>query len=438
MTKHPVVVIGGGPVGLAAVAHLVNDGLEPLVLEAGDSVGARVLEWGHVQLFSPWRYNIDAVAAEFLQQHGWSPPELDALPTGSELVGEYLVPLSRVPQLQGRVLTSSRVISVTRIGADKVKHDRDKAPFLVRVRSGGTDRDVTASAVVDASGTWGRPNPLGANGVPALGEDAFASTITYGIPDVGGRERSWYAGKTTAVVGSGHSAANVVLALARLRTEEPATTVHWVVRGVSPRAFGGGAADELPARGALGTQAQDVVVDGVVELHTGFSVQRVTHDRDGLRMRLIGADGGELAGLDEIIVATGQRPDLSLTSELRVDLDLALESTRELGPLIDPNVHSCGTVRPHSYVHLAHPEPGLFSVGAKSYGRAPTFLLATGYEQVRSVSAHLAGDEERARRVSLVLPATGVCGSTAGSGCCGTPSSAQSLAATSSASSCCG
>ena len=45
----------------------------------------------------------------------------------------------------------------------------------------------------------------------------------------------------------------------------------------------------------------------------------------------------------------------------------------------------------------------------KSYGRAPTFLLRTGYEQVRSVAAALAGDWEAARQVELVLPETGVC-----------------------------
>src|SRR5690606_11586059 len=105
------------------------------------------------------------------------------------------------------------------------------------------------------------------------------------------------------------------------------------------------------------------------------------------------------------------RPDLRLTSELRVRLDPALESTDALGPLIDPNVHSCGTVRPHGHRELSHPEPGLYTVGVKSYGRAPTFLMATGFEQVRSVVAALAGDMEAADRVELDLPETGVCSS---------------------------
>ena len=110
-----------------------------------------------------------------------------------------------------------------------------------------------------------------------------------------------------------------------------------------------------------------------------------------------------LGPVDRIIVCTGQRPDLSLTRELRLDLDPWLESARALGPMIDPNLHSCGSVLPHGYKQLAHPEPGYFAVGIKSYGRAPTFLMATGYEQVRSVAAHLAGDEAAANDVRLVL-----------------------------------
>jgi hypothetical protein len=114
-----------------------------------------------------------------------------------------------------------------------------------------------------------------------------------------------------------------------------------------------------------------------------------------------------------------------MTRELRLDLDPWLESPRALAPMIDPNLHSCGTVPPHGYKELAHPEPGYFAVGIKSYGRAPTFLMATGYEQVRSVVAHLAGDEVAANDVRLVLPETGVCttdipGLELGeSGCCG-------------------
>jgi hypothetical protein len=132
--------------------------------------------------------------------------------------------------------------------------------------------------------------------------------------------------------------------------------------------------------------------------------------------------------VDQIVVATGFRPDLAPIRELRVALDPILEAPPALAPLIDPNLHSCGTVPPHGVVELSHPEPGFYIAGSKSYGRAPTFLMATGYEQVRSIVAEIAGDHEAARRVELVLPETGVCstgapaeGAEASAGCCGGP-----------------
>jgi hypothetical protein len=109
------------------------------------------------------------------------------------------------------------------------------------------------------------------------------------------------------------------------------------------------------------------------------------------------------------------------------DLDPWIESAKALGPMIDPNLHSCGSVPPHGHRELSHPEPGFYTVGVKSYGRAPTFLMATGYEQVRSVAAAIAGDMEAADDVRLVLPETGVCstqvspGEEKSSGCCGGP-----------------
>jgi thioredoxin reductase len=414
----PVVVVGGGPVGLAAAAHLVADGLDPLVIEAAPEVAGSVRDWGHVRLFSPWRYNIDAAAAELLWATGWSMPDPDALPTGDELVDDYLTPLAAVPELVGRIRTGTRVTAISRVATDKVRHERADTPFTVHIESAGGEEVILARAVIDASGTWTSPNPLGGNGVPALGERAGADRIRYGIPDVLGAERTRYAGRTVLVVGSGHSAANALLSLVALRAEAPATRIVWAIRGSVPRAYGGGETDELRARGELGSATGRAVRDGVIELVTGFRAERVS--LVGSRLAVTGGER-TVHDIDEIIVATGQRPDLSLTRELRVDLDEALESTRVLAPLIDPNVHSCGTVRPHSYRALMQPETALFVAGVKSYGRAPTFLLATGYEQVRSISAYLSGDHARADRVNLVLPESGVCGgvaATAGSSSC--------------------
>lgn len=115
--------------------------------------------------------------------------------------------------------------------------------------------------------------------------------------------------------------------------------------------------------------------------------------------------------VDVLVGATGFRPDLDMLLEVRLDLDPGLEAPSRLATLIDPNFHSCGTVPPHGAALLAHPDENFYLAGSKSYGRAPTFLLATGYEQVRSIAAALSGDHAAAERVELLLPETGVCSS---------------------------
>jgi hypothetical protein len=201
------------------------------------------------------------------------------------------------------------------------------------------------------------------------------------------------------------------------------------------RVYGGGRVDQLPARGELGSNLKALVDSGRISLVSGFSATRVAAIDNQVVVEGETAGGiRELGPIDRIVVSTGQRPDLDLTRELRLDLDPWLESAKALGPLIDPNLHSCGSVPPHGHRELAHPEPGFYTIGIKSYGRAPTFLMLTGYEQVRSVVAAIAGDLAGADDIHLVLPETGVCStgiaSDAGtrSGCCGGPAPVQSNA----------
>src|SRR5690242_9996876 len=163
-----VAVIGAGPVGLAAAAHLLERGLEPIVLEAGAEAGHAVRQWQHVRLFSPWEYNIDKAAARLLAPTGWNSPDPHVYPTGAELLEQYIAPLATKTSLKDVIRTSSRVTSVGRVGLDKAKtRDREKAQFEIRYRNGKGPDVVRADAVIDASGTWGSPNPAGANGLPA-------------------------------------------------------------------------------------------------------------------------------------------------------------------------------------------------------------------------------------------------------------------------------
>jgi len=403
-TPLPVAVIGAGPIGLAAAAHLRSRGETPIVFEAGAQVGAAIREWGHVRLFSPWRYLVDRQSTALLQQTGWSMPQSEALPLGRELVEQYLEPLGAHPAIAPTLRLQTEVLSISRRAHDKMKNGaRADEPFVIRVRCpDGSEDEMLARAVIDASGTWRTPNPLGANGMSALGEAAAGEHIAYGIPDVLGTAHERYAGKRVLVVGSGHSAFNVLLDLV-----QATDSIAWAVRRTSiGQLFGGEQNDALPARGALGARARQLVDSGKVRL-VSMRVARLQSTPDGL---LVAGEDDQLVGpVDEIIGSTGFRPDLEITRELRLGLDPASEAPSALAPRIDPNVHSCGTVSPHGAEELKHPEPDFFTVGMKSYGRAPTFLMLTGYEQVRSVVAALVGDWEAARNVELVLPETGVC-----------------------------
>jgi thioredoxin reductase len=427
-TSLPVVVIGAGPVGLAAAVHLLNRGETPLVLEAGKTVGANIARWAHVRVFSPWEFNVDPASRALLEAHGWVAPPSDAFPTGQELLDRYLLPLASLPEIQSHLHLGTRVTHVARKGYSRITSaGRDVAPFVVRFTSDQGEDEVLARAVIDASGTYAMPNPLGASGLPALGERAHYDQIFYGIPDVLGNQRARYAGRRVLVAGSGHSAFNALLDLVKLAEEEPGTSITWVVRRAKlGNLFGGGESDQLPERGRLGTRLHALVQRGALAMITGYKVARIDTTPDGL----VVSDGARpLAPVDEIVVATGLRPDLEMLRELRLAFDNVVESPVALAPLIDPNVHSCGSVPPHGAEELKHPEPDFFIVGMKSYGRAPTFLLRTGYEQVRSVVLALTGDWEAARQIELVLPETGVCSSSnlyaeEGVGCCGGPAAA--------------
>lgn len=429
----PVVVIGAGPAGLAAAAHLRGRGMDFVVLESGDSAGSAVGEWGHVRLFSAWSELVDPAAEKILADAGWTPPDPRRYPTGADWVAGYLQPLADA--LGDSVRFDTTVTAVARQSRDRlVSSGRDRAPFTIHVTTSRGSEHLTARAVVDASGTWSGPNPLGGDGVPAIGELEAADRISYRIPDLSDAEQvDRYAGRHVLVAGTGASAKGALIGLTALAEKAPGTRITWLVRRASVgEAFAGSGQDELPARGALGQQAQAAVEAGPVTTMNGFRTSRVRRQDDG-RLTVESFDGQTVTDVDEAVVLTGFRPDLQMLSEIRLDLDPVLQAPRELAPLIDPNEHSCGTVYPHGAKELAQPEQGFYLVGMKSYGRATSFLALTGFEQTRSVVAAIAGDQEAAARVELTLPDTGVCGgaglfddeSAQGGGCCAAPASPE-------------
>lgn len=419
----PVLIIGAGPIGLAAGANLLERGIDFEILEAGDSAAASIRQWGHTRLFSPWRHLIDPASRRLLQAAGWVWPVEDGrAPTGQELVEEYIAPLAELPAMRSRIRYGARVVAVTRDGMDRTRTaNRESTPFLVRAVTGPGDViELVGRAVIDASGTYSSPNPLSSSGLDPIGASGVDDLVVHALPDVLGADRARFAGRHTTVVGAGHSAANTLIALTELAKSDPGTRVTWVIRNASAVRVSSSPDDELADRARLGSRVDRLVDAGAIEKVDSLEISAVRRHDEGVR--LIGSRRGASAthDTDLVVNATGFRPDLGMLREVRLQLDEIVEAPTRLAPLIDPNLHSCGTVEPHGFAELRHPEHGFFLVGMKSYGRAPTFLLATGYEQVRSVAAWLDGDMRSATAVQLTLPATGVCSTDLGGGgsCC--------------------
>jgi thioredoxin reductase len=422
----PVAVIGAGAVGLAAAAHLVQRGETPLVFEMGSQIASNVRKWAHVRLFSPWEYTKDAASVILLEKNGWVAPHDTELPTGDDLITKYLEPLAATPELKPHIHFNGRVVGISRYRIDKLMDDkRDETPFLLQVEENGVPQRYLAKAVIDASGVYATPNPVGSAGLPAVGETANKNKIFYGIPDIKGTHLERYAGKIVTVVGGGHSAINALLDLGDIQENHPTTHLTWILRKQQVSdTYGGKENDALPERGLLGKRMEAMVEAGKLQVYTPFYTTQIEAEGEGIILIGDTPDGEKRLYADEVIAATGARPDLSFLREIRLGLDASVESTPMLAPLIDPNLHSCGTVPPHGEADLRHPEPNFYIVGNKSYGRAPTFLLMTGYEQVRSVVAAIVGDWVAAQEVRLILPETGVCnvtlpnGNGSNSACC--------------------
>jgi thioredoxin reductase len=419
--KLPVAVIGAGPVGMAAIAHLAKRNIPFVLFESGNTVGSSVASWGHVKVFSPWKYNIDKAAKELLLKTAWQEPRETEVHSGKEFLELYLKPLSELRELRDHIHVNSKVIAIGKKNLDKMKTgNRGKAPFLIQVQQADGVNTFEARAVIDASGTWLSPNPIGSGGNYAIGELENAEHIFYGIPDVINKHKMRFANKNVAVIGGGHSAINTILELEKIKDEFPGTVINWILRKQNIKdVYGGQTDDALEARGALGIKIEQLVNEERINIYTPFQIQEIR--KMETKLALIGYQNETRAmipHIDELIANTGSRPDFSFLRELRLTISNSLESVDAIAGLIDPNIHSCGTVRPHGELELKHAEKDFYIAGSKSYGRAPTFLMATGYEQIRSIVAALDGDTEAARKVELDLPETGVCSTGGGEGAC--------------------
>jgi hypothetical protein len=382
-----IAILGAGPTGLDAALAAADAGLPFIVFEAAPAVGAHLRAWGHVRLFTPWSMNVSPrmrrhLGAEAPANHG-------ELPTGDDLAGEVLAPVAKLSAIAPHIRCGVRVLSVGRQGL--LKHEeistpaRAERPFRLLVSSEGREWIEEAGWVLDTTGTWGHPNPLGDGGIPAPGERALGDQVRHDIPNVAASPGDW-AGQTVLVAGAGHSAQSLVRQLAAVSREAPSTRVVWVLRKSAP-AWGSPPNDPLPARASLAAEAEQLSTS-----HPGITVKRGSvveeiarpNDRFVVTLRRLD-ERPERIEVDRVVALTGAVGDHALYRQLQVHECYATCGPMKLSAALLGGSSDCLEQISHGVDTLVNPEPGFFILGSKSYGRNTTFLLRVGWQQVDEV-----------------------------------------------------
>jgi len=379
-----VAIVGGGPIGLAALFRCRELGHDATIFEAED-VGHALTRWGETRFFSPLGMNVPAGFRALLD--GRLPPD-DALLSGREMVDRVLRPVAELPLFAERILSGHRVRAIGRAGmtrGDYAGHPlRAERPFHLLIETPTGERRVEADVVLDASGVTGRPNFLGSGGIPAPGERALSDRLVRDLGTLDDRFES-LAGDRVLLVGHGHSGATALLRLAELAAREPATRVTWAVRSPNRRPVAEAVPDPLPERQRVAGGANDLAADPppFLEVRRKAAVDSLAPRDRSIRVRF--SSGGE-EDFDSVVALTGFRPDLSFLSELALEISPATEGAARLSRAL-ANVGDCLSVPAVSPDDLGSGEPGFYLLGAKSYGRARTFLLRTGLAHLEAVLA---------------------------------------------------
>ena len=397
-----VLILGAGPAGLEAALASLRAGYQTVILECDRVVGSAVRRWGHVHMFSPWKYNRSARGAELLGQH--DPPNPEYCPTGQEYVEQYLEPLSQAVPVARALFTGVRALAATRHDTLKGEHVGDPrradAPFRVlwlRDDEGLADDlfeegIIESRVLIDATGVYDHPACTGSGGIPAAGEMDCEVLVQRHLPDVLGRQRDYLTDRHTLVVGGGFSAATVVRDFARLITESEGTRVTWALRDSGPEPVHPIDHDPLPERVELTAIANRLATDpppGLTVMR-GASVERlvpvVENETEGVIIATLAtADGLVDVTADHLVSLTGYRPDRELLSELQVHHCWATDGLMKLSASLLSSAAAggdCLATSGGSADTLRNPEPGLFIIGAKSYGRLSHYLMRSGCEQV--------------------------------------------------------
>lgn len=391
MASPHLAILGAGPIGLEAALAAAQAGLSFTLYEAADEVAGHMGEWGHVRLFTAWDLNVSPRARQALAAAGHDVPTGEACPTGEELRRRVLAPLAALPSIAPHLRLGTRMLAVGRAGLLKNEEIASSAragrPFRLLVEQGGRERIAFADRVIDTTGSYSSPNWLGDGGIPAPGETGLDGEIARRIPDLA-REASSYAGKTTLLIGAGHSAQTAARDLAALAATAPGTRVVWALRSLHP-AWANISDDPLPERAALAKRSGELCsgMEPAVMPLRGVVVESLARENGRITVTLRGEVVGEQrVEVDHVLALTGAVGDHGLYRQLQIHECYATGAPMKLsGALLGAGGGDCLAQTSHGPDTLKNPEPGFFILGAKSYGRNTTFLMRTGWEQVAEV-----------------------------------------------------
>jgi thioredoxin reductase len=395
--KPHIAILGSGPTGLEAALAAAEAGFPFTIYEAAPEVAGNVRAWGHVRLFTPWEMNVSPRMRRHLAAGGVDAPDGPVCPTGDELVEKLLAPLAALPAIAPHLRLGTRVMAIGREGL--LKHEeiataeRGRRPFrLLLADATGCEWTEKAAIVIDATGTYGNPNSLGDGGIPAPGERALAGAIRRTVPDLS-REAVDWAGQTVLLAGAGHSAQTAARDLAELARQAPGTRVIWALRNGDP-SWGTHEGDPLPERARLATYARALAsgASPAVEAHRGVAVEELSRPNGKVKVTLRNGSGAEDVEVDRVLSLTGYVGDAGLYRQLQVHECYATCGPIKLSAaLLGAAGGDCLTQTSHGVDTLTNPEPGLYILGIKSYGRNNTFLMSVGWDQVAEVFEALGG-----------------------------------------------
>jgi len=402
-SKSALAVIGAGPVGVETAAWAAREQIDFVLLEEGE-IGRHLRQWGHIRLFSPFRMNHSSWGPALLAQTSEGRlPEDSAYLTGSEYLERYLLPLARLPRLKQRTLTGTRVVEVGREGMGKREgigdRTRLRAPFRLLLRRGEEELIHRSRAVIDCSGVYSNPQPLGSGNIPAPGELRAAREagghLHYGLIDILGGRREQFRNRRVLLVGGGYSAATSLEAFEALAGIAPKTRLIWVNRRPGPNPYALFEDDPLPCRDDLGRLGNRLASSppGWLRYLPGTAVERFVawpgSGADSFRIVLSDHANRHEVEVDEVIANTGCRPDDTLYRQLQVHQCYATAGPMKLAAALLGGSGDCLVQESQGIEVLSNPEPNFFILGSKSYGTGSTFLLSHGFEQIETVMTYL-------------------------------------------------